>query len=125
MNFFDSIKTCLKKFIVIKGRASRSEYWFFQLLFTPISIPALLFEDSTNDTYIIYAGISGILILLLFIPAITVTVRRFHDINKSGWFTLINFVPFLGWIIVLVMLIEKGTEGKNRFGDYPLKLKKI
>ena len=45
-----------------------------------------------------------------------------HDINKSGWFILLNLVPFIGSIIVLVMLIEKGTLGKNRFGEYPLKL---
>ena len=63
-------------------------------------------------------------ILLLFIPAITVTVRRFHDINKSGWFILFEIIPFIGWIIVLVMLIEKGTEGKNKYGVYPLKLKR-
>ena len=84
----------------------------------------MIFENTTDDTYIILAGISGIIILLLLIPALAVTVRRFHDINKSGWFVLLEIIPFLGWIIILVMLIEKGTEGKNRFGDYPLKLKK-
>jgi len=84
----------------------------------------LIFENTTDDTYIIFAGISGIIILLLLIPALAVTVRRFHDINKSGWFVLLQIIPFIGWIIILVMLIEKGTEGKNRFGDYPLKLKK-
>ena len=64
LNFFDSIKTCFKKFFVIKGRASRSEYWFFQLLFTVITIPIFLFEDSNNDSHIILAGILGILILV-------------------------------------------------------------
>ena len=124
LNFFESIGTCLKKYFVLKGRASRSEFWFFQLLLTVISIPIFIFENATDDTIIIIAGILGIIILLLLIPTITVTVRRFHDINKSGWFVLLEIIPFFGWLIVLVMLIEKGTEGKNRFGDYPLKLKK-
>ena len=124
LNFFESIGTCLKKYFVFKGRAGRSEYWFFQLLITVISIPALIFENTTDDTYIILAGISGIIIFLLLIPTLAVTVRRFHDINKSGWFVLLQIIPFLGWIIILAMLVEKGTEGKNRFGDYPLKLKK-
>ena len=62
--------------------------------------------------------------LLLIIPSLTVSIRRFHDINKSGWFVLLNFIPFVGWIIVLAMLAGKGTEGKNRFGEYPLKLKR-
>ena len=69
--------------------------------------------------------VTCILILIMFIPAITVTVRRLHDVYKSGWLVLIQFIPLIGWIIVLLMLIEKGTEGKNRFGDYPLKLKEI
>ena len=124
LNFFQSIGTCIKKYFVFKGRAGRSEYWFFQLLFTVISIPALIFENTTDDTYIIFAGISGIIIFLLLIPSLAVTVRRFHDINKSGWFVLLQIIPFIGWIIILAMLIEKGTEGKNRFGDYPLKLKR-
>ena len=124
LNFFQSIGTCIKKYFVFKGRAGRSEYWFFQLLFTVISIPVLIFENTTDDTYIILAGISGIIILFLLIPALAVTVRRFHDVNKSGWFVLLQIIPFIGWIIILAMLIEKGTEGKNRFGDYPLKLKK-
>ena len=114
----------MKKYFILKGRASRSEFWFFQLLLTVISIPIFIFENTTDDTIIIIAGILGIIILLLLIPTITVTVRRFHDINKSGWFVLLEIIPFFGWLIVLVMLIEKGTEGKNRFGDYPLKLKK-
>ena len=113
----------MKKFFNFRDRASRSEYWFFQLIFTIVSIPLFIFEDSTNDTYVIYGGISGILVLILFIPALSVSVRRLHDINKSGWFVLISAIPFIGWIILAIMLIDKGTLGKNKFGNYPLKLK--
>ena len=63
------------------------------------------------------------MVLLLFIPAISVSVRRLHDIDKSGWFVLISAIPFIGWIILAIMLIGKGTSGKNRFGEYQLKLK--
>ena len=60
----------------------------------------------------------------LLIPGISAGVRRLHDRDKSGWFILISFIPIVGTIFLLVMLAEKGTEGKNRFGKYPLKLKK-
>ena len=60
----------------------------------------------------------------LLIPVFAVTFRRLHDRDKSGGWAFISFIPIVGTIILLVMLIEKGTEGKNRFGDYPLKLKK-
>ncbi len=124
LNFFEAVGMCLKKYFRIRGRASRSEFWYFQLLLTPMSIFLIFIENSNSDTVIILGGLVGILILLLVIPAITVSVRRFHDVNKSGWYLLIELIPFVGWLIVLAMLVEKGTEGKNRFGDYPLKLKK-
>ena len=123
LNFVDAVGTCIKKFFNFKDRASRSEYWYFQLVFTIVSLPLFIYEDSSNDTHLIYSGISGIIVLILFIPAISVSVRRLHDINKSGWFVFISVIPYLGWIILAIMLIEKGTLGKNKFGKYPLKFK--
>ena len=124
LNFFQAIQTCLKKYFIVKGRASRSEYWYFQLLFSPIAFYAGFWSDPVSTGMIdpppLYL-ISLALVVLLFIPAITSQVRRFHDKDKSGWFILINLIPFVGWIIVLVICIDKGTAGKNRFGEYPLK----
>ena len=124
LNFFQAIQTCLKKYFIIKGRASRSEYWYFQLLFSPIAFYAGFWSDPVStgmwDPPPFYL-ISVALLVLLFIPAVTSQVRRFHDKDKSGWFILINLIPFVGWIIVLVICIDKGTAGKNRFGQYPLK----
>jgi uncharacterized membrane protein YhaH (DUF805 family) len=62
--------------------------------------------------------------VLLLIPYLAVTVRRVHDVNTSGWFLFIVIIPLIGSIILLVKTIEKGTLGKNRFGEYPLKFKK-
>ena len=124
LNFFQAIQTCLKKYFIIKGRASRSEYWYFQLLFSPIAFYAGFWSDPVSTGMIDpppFYLISLVLVVLLFIPAITSQVRRFHDKDKSGWFILINLIPFVGWIIVLVICIDKGTAGKNRFGEYPLK----
>ena len=125
LNFFEAIKICLKKYFIIKGRASRSEYWFLQLLFTPFAFYVGYWSDpvstGTMDPPQLYI-LSTIIVIVLFIPAITSQIRRFHDRDKSGWFILINFIPVVGWIIALVMLLDKGTPGKNRFGEYPLKL---
>jgi uncharacterized membrane protein YhaH (DUF805 family) len=119
LNFQESIIICLKKYFNFKDRASRSEYWYFQLLVTPIFIWA---QFPSNDNQILI--IQLILTFGLIIPAIAAGVRRFHDKDKSGWWILISFIPFVGSIIVLVLLIDKGTEGSNKFGNYPLKLKK-
>ena len=118
INLFNAIKICFQKFFIFTNRASRSEYWWFILFYTIFaSIPTFV----PNENVVVFGYIMS---LLLFIPGIAVTVRRLHDINKSGWFIFISLIPILGSIIVLVMTIEKGTLGKNRFGEYPLKFKK-
>ena len=118
INLFNAIKICFQKIFIFTNRASRSEYWWFILFYTIFAtIPTFV----PNENVVVFRYI---MFLLLFIPGIAVTVRRLHDINKSGWFIFISLIPILGSIIVLVMTIEKGTLGKNRFGEYPLKFKK-
>ena len=118
INLFNAIKICFQKFFIFTNRASRSEYWWFILFYTIFAtIPTFV----SNENVVVFGYI---MFPLLFIPGIAVTVRRLHDINKSGWFIFISLIPILGSIIVLVMTIEKGTLGKNRFGEYPLKFKK-
>ena len=119
LSFSESISTCLKKYFNFKDRGSRSEYWFFQLIVIPVYIWS---QFPSNDTQILVIQI--ILTFGLIIPGISAGVRRLHDRDKSGWFMLISVIPIIGTIFLLVMLAEKGTEGKNRFGEYPLKLKK-
>ena len=119
LDFSNSISTCLKKYFNFKDRASRSEYWYFQLVLTPIYIWS---QFPSDDTQILV--IQLILTFGLLIPGISAGVRRLHDRDKSGWFMLISFIPILGAIFLMVMLAEKGTPGENKFGEYPLKLKK-
>ena len=119
LNFVDAVSTCFKKYFNFKDRASRSEYWYFQILVFPI---ALWNQFPSNEDSVFFFQI--ILLFVVLIPAFSSGVRRLHDRDKSGWWILINFIPFIGWIILLIMLAEKGTEGPNRFGPYPLKLRK-
>ena len=114
MTFGESVSTCIKKYFVFEGRASRSEYWWFQLIVSPSYLISTVFE---NDIAYIFLGIT----LFTLIPAISAGVRRLHDINRSGFFLLISFIPFIGGLVLLFFLIAEGTKGKNRFGSDPLK----
>lgn len=64
--------------------------------------------------------ISGLIMLALLLPGIAVGVRRLHDIDRSGWWLLIIFVPIIGVIAVIYWACLKGTDGANRFGPDPL-----
>ena len=114
MTFGESVSTCIKKYFVFEGRASRSEYWWFQLIVSPSYFISTVFE---NDISYLFLGIT----LFTLIPAISAGVRRLHDTNRSGFFLLISFIPFIGGLILLFFLIPEGTKGKNRFGPDPLK----
>ena len=114
MTFSESVSTCLKKYFVFSGRASRSEYWWFQLIVSPSYFISTFLE---NEISYFFLGIT----LFTLIPAISVGVRRLHDTNRSGFFLLISFIPFIGGIVLLFLLIPEGTKGKNRFGPDTLK----
>ena len=114
MTFSESISTCLKKYFVFEGRASRSEYWWFQLIVSPSYLISTILE---NEIAYFFLGIT----LFTLIPGISAGVRRLHDTNRSGFFLLISFIPFIGGLVLLFFLIPEGTKGKNRFGTDPLK----
>ena len=123
MNFSESISTCFRKFVSAKGRASRSEYWWFQLFlyllsFITIFIDVLLFSDNVMENAIF--PINTITSLITLLPAVCVFIRRLHDVNRSGWWILISFtcigiIPLLYWSII------KGTDGSNDYGDDPVR----
>ena len=120
MNFTESITTCFTKFFTIKGRASRSEYWWFHLMWVICYFILFLTADhSSQFAYALYWMTIGVLVIS-FIPLFTASIRRLHDCNKSGAHLFFSLIPFIGSLIVLFMLIPEGTKGKNRFGKNPL-----
>lgn len=121
-----------KRYADFSGRSQRREYWMFQLLFVLVLIVGAFFVfglgASANaigdDQGLSAVGIAGAILVAVFalgsiIPSIGVTVRRFHDQDKSGWFYLISFIPYIGgWIVIVFMCID-GTHGENQYGLDP------
>ena len=119
MTFTESISTCFKKYFVIQGRASKSEFWWFQLLWSASFFIMFIFEGAEPVTYFFYG-----IIVIIFIPLFTVGVRRLHDTGKSGFYYFWSLVPFIGSLMVLAFMLRDGTKGRNQYGDNPLKKSK-
>ena len=119
MTFTESISTCFKKYFVIQGRASKSEFWWFQLLWSASIFIMFIFEGKEQVLYFFYG-----IIVIIFIPLFTVGVRRLHDTGKSGFYYFWSLVPFIGSLIVLAFMLGDGTKGRNQYGDNPLKKSK-
>ncbi len=129
MTFTDSIKTCFSKYATFSGRASRPEYWWFvvffivadlllatldSVLFGTVVTTSNSFEASTNTPIL-----SGLFGLAMFLPTISVTVRRLHDGGRSGWWYWIALIPLVGFIVLIVWLASAGERVANRYGPQP------
>ena len=112
----------LSNYTNFNGRASRSEYWFFALYNTIFSFFALrldkIFEINFDDE-IGYGPLTAIYSIAMVIPSLAISVRRLHDVGKSGWMFLISFVPFIGSVWLLVLLLSKSEKEQNQYGDLP------
>ena len=104
----------LKKYAVFDGRARRMEFWMFTLFNCIIAIVLAIIE-----TMLGIFGISALYSLAVLLPGIGVSIRRLHDIDRTGWWLLIGFVPVIGIIVLLVFCFMDGTPGDNRFGSNP------
>jgi uncharacterized membrane protein YhaH (DUF805 family) len=112
MDFGDAVKLGFANYVNFSDRASRSEYWYW-ILFVAIG----QFVSGVIDSWIVGAFIlEGIFFLATILPTLSVGVRRLHDLDRSGWWVLLDLIPLIGWIILLIWFCFKGTDGPNRFG---------
>jgi uncharacterized membrane protein YhaH (DUF805 family) len=111
----------LNKYAEFNGRARRKEYWFFVLFNILISL-ALGIVDHITGSFDPTSGVGllgGIYAIALLLPGLTVTVRRLHDTDRSGWWVLLPFIPILGGLILFYFLVLDSTPGRNEYGDSP------
>ena len=99
-----------------KGRARRPEYWWW-VLFNVLVGLALGIIDLVLASVGIPAVLSNLANLAFLLPSLAVGARRLHDTDRSGWWLLLWLIPLIGWIIVIVFLCQRGTDGPNRFGS--------
>ncbi|MBD1227957.1 DUF805 domain-containing protein [Xenorhabdus griffiniae] len=113
MNWYLSV---LKNYAGFSGRARRKEYWMFSLFNMIVLLALIALASVINDI----AGLALLVIYIIvtFIPNLAVTVRRLHDVNCSGWWFLLAFVPVASIILFVFTLLE-GTQGDNEYGADP------
>jgi len=111
--FYYYNSTVLKKYAVFEGRARRPEFWYFCLFYVITyfvlgAVDLMLFGDQKT-----LATIFG---LAFLVPSISVVVRRLHDTNRSGWWTVIGLIPLVGILVLLVFFSQDSDVGENAYG---------
>ena len=105
-----------QKYGQFSGRATRAEDWWFYLVTVAVTILASILDIALSIPFV---SLSTIYFLVSFIPNLSIQIRRLHDVNKSGWYMLLNFVIIIGWIWLLVLNIKDSTPGANKYGPNP------
>lgn len=118
MNWFLKV---MKQYADFNGRSRRKEYWMFSLFLMVFAAIATIFDSLLSITIgsLPYGYLYFLVVVITFIPSMAVLVRRLHDVNKSGWYFFIFFIPLIGIFWLLYLLIKNGDEGSNKYGDDP------
>ncbi len=137
MGFGQAIATCFGKYASFTGRARRSEFWWFWLFNLIVTVILNIIDNAvgwivdlgsetinTGNGVVTFANgdigaLSTIWFLVILLPFLSVTIRRLHDTDRSGWWWWIWLVPCVGPIVLLVFMLLDSTPGDNRFGANP------
>ena len=125
MSFQDAVLNSLMQFKDFSGRATRSEFWWFQLFFiSNIALFGTIFGEVFKDGY---GDLASVLFFgPLLVPSLSVTFRRLHDLGYPGWISLGVFIPYLNSLfafILLVLLVYQGEDKPNKYGEVPTNLR--
>lgn len=104
MDMIEACKNFWTRYAEFDGRSRRSEYWWSQLMLFVISS---------------VLGATIVAPLACLIPAIAISVRRLHDIGKSGWYVLFALIPLVGAVMLIIWACQEGTIGRNQYGEDP------
>ena len=117
LSFQEAVTRAIQKnYCNFDGRASRSEFWWY-FLFTFILGVVMTIAFHWNPT--VLNVVTGAVNLLLLLPGIGLSVRRLHDIGKSGWWLLLAFIPIIGSIILIVWDCQDSQMTSNEYGPVP------
>jgi uncharacterized membrane protein YhaH (DUF805 family) len=118
MEFGQAITSGFANYVNFKGRACRSEFWYWTLF----AVLASLAANIIDGFLLLTSGaalLSTLVGLGLLLPGLAVGVRRLHDIDRTGWWVLIAFT-LIGLIVLIYWDCLKGTDGPNQYGPDPL-----
>ena len=121
MNFFEAITAGFRNYVNFSGRAIRSEFWYWTLFYVVVAVVLGLIDQRLNPGTRLGASsfVNIIVLVALFLPSLAVSVRRLHDIDRTGWWVLLDLTT-IGTLVLLYWACLRGTVGANRFGPDPM-----
>ena len=115
----DHIKTAYRRWTDYHGRSSRPEFWIFTAYYLIACFLIGLVGELTFDDLMEF--VLSAFVFVHFFVGLPLAIRRMHDSGRSGWWLLLNIIPFLGSLIIFIFMLLPGQDGTNRYGADPLR----
>lgn len=119
VSFSQAVRMAFDSYCRFQGRSSRSEYWWWVLFVAILSFCIGIIEGILGFSMTAVQATSGILSLALLLPGLGLSVRRLHDINKSGWWILLGLIPVVGAIVLIIWFAQNSQMQDNQYGPVP------
>ena len=116
MTFGEAVKSGFDHYVKFEGRASRPAYWWWVLFAILAEFAAGIIDAAIGGNGIV----GGLAALALLLPGLSVSIRRLHDTDRTGWWILIGLIPIVGFIVLLVFYLSQSDPGENRYGPPPV-----
>lgn len=110
VGFVEALQSLFTNVVNFTGRATRAEYWWAMLFIFGVNMLALFLSDQTSNEYVFI-----ITCIALWLPQLSVTIRRLHDIGKPWMYWLYSLIPFTGYIIIVYYCVRI-SDADNRWG---------
>ena len=107
LGFVEAIKLASSRILDFNSRSRRSEFWWWFLFAIIIGLLSLI------------PVIGWLLAIIMFLPNLSIQIRRLHDTGRSGWYWLLAFIPLIGFICLLVFYLQDSKPGENEYGPNP------
>jgi uncharacterized membrane protein YhaH (DUF805 family) len=118
--------TFIEMLFSFKGRIGRLTYWGLSIVLIAIDFAGIFvldfidraFSSSQSGTsdfiLLLILGFTGVILWTL----LAISVKRWHDLDKSGWWMLVGLIPIIGgWWLTIELGFSRGTEGANQYGE--------
>lgn len=123
-NLISAYKNMFMNYAEYNGRASRSEFWLAYLMNMLVVCAAYVIVGAMQAEKILWlsalmSGLISLYSLATIVPFMCLSIRRLHDVGKSGWFYLICLIPVIGAIVLIVFFSLDSNVGDNLYGSNP------
>ncbi|MEO1538307.1 MAG: DUF805 domain-containing protein [Pseudomonadota bacterium] len=112
MGFMDAVKAGFKGYVDFNGTSTRPAFWYFVLFYILVLIGAVIIDNVLfGGPAFLYTAAA----LVLLLPNLAVSIRRLHDIGKTGWWVLIGLVPLVGLIVLIYFYVQPSKLTDNAY----------